>query len=135
MTKALFSRLRIPFDGFLLALAPAVGLAILAPQIAADGSPVPFGDITDVGIALVFFLHGANLSPAALRDDTRAWRLHILVQVCTFVYFPILGAIVYLATETYIAPEMRLGFFTYALRCLWPRAISLRRFSMSRFRA
>lgn len=98
-------------DGFVLALIAAVGLALVAPEIGASGGPIPLGPITEAGIALVFFLHGVNLSPQALKAGAQAWKLHIVVQLCTFGLFPLLGALIYVGTADFIAPEMRLGFF------------------------
>lgn len=98
-------------DGFVLALVAAVGLALAAPRIGASGGPIPLGPFTEAGIALVFFLHGVNLSPQALKAGAQAWRLHIVVQLCAFGLFPLLGALVYASTAGFIAPEMRLGFF------------------------
>ncbi len=98
-------------DGFVLALVAAVALALAAPRIGASGGPIPLGSITEAGIALIFFLHGVNLSPQALKAGAQAWRLHIVVQLCTFGLFPLLGALVYVSTAGFIAPEMRLGFF------------------------
>lgn len=98
-------------DGFVLALVAAVALALAAPRIGASGGPIPLGPITEAGIALIFFLHGVNLAPQALKAGAQAWRLHIVVQLCTFGLFPLLGALVYVSTAGFIAPEMRLGFF------------------------
>ena len=47
--------------------------------------------ITKAGIALIFFLHGALLSFAAMKDGISRWRLHVLIQGTTFVLFPLLG--------------------------------------------
>lgn len=98
-------------DGFLLAIAAAVVLALIAPSVGASGSMAPFGDIAQAGISLVFFLHGANLSREALRTGAANWRLHLFVQSTTFVLFPLVGAGIYLATAGWLPPEVRLGFF------------------------
>ena len=42
-------------------------------------------------IALLFFLHGAQLSPEVALGGARHWRLHAMVFVSTFVLFPLLG--------------------------------------------
>ncbi len=47
--------------------------------------------MTDVAIALLFFMHGARLSPQAALLGARHWRLHAVVFLSTFVLFPLLG--------------------------------------------
>ena len=47
--------------------------------------------LTKAGVALIFFLHGLSLSFAAMRAGTLRWPLHLVVQACTFLLFPILG--------------------------------------------
>ena len=42
-------------------------------------------------IVLLFFLHGAKLSRAAIWDGAKAWRLHLAVLATTFAVFPLLG--------------------------------------------
>ena len=101
----------VKIDWFLVCLAAAVGLALLAPGIGATGGPLPLGVITQIGIALVFFLHGANLSPQALASGAAKWRLHLLIQATTFVLFPVFGALIFVATEPVLPAEVRLGFF------------------------
>lgn len=98
-------------DGFLVAIVAAVVLAFAAPAIGASDGPLAAGLLCDIGVALVFFLHGANVSPAAMRSAAASWRLHALVQGATFVLFPLVGLAVWHVTEGLLSPEMRLGFF------------------------
>lgn len=98
-------------DGFLIALAGAIVLALIAPQLGGPRGPLPLGAIAQVGVALVFFLHGANLSPRALASGAANWRLHLFVQGATFVLFPLLGGLIYVTTSGLLPAEVRLGFF------------------------
>jgi solute carrier family 10 (sodium/bile acid cotransporter), member 7 len=98
-------------DGFILALAGAIGLALLWPELGAADGPLHLGVVTRCGIALIFFLHGANLSTQALRTGAGHWRLHILIQSTTFVVFPIMGAALWLATAAFVPDPLRLGVF------------------------
>ncbi|MPT47520.1 MAG: bile acid:sodium symporter [Sphingobium sp.] len=98
-------------DNFVWAMLAVVALAILWPQLGADGGILPVGGASEVGIALIFFLHGASLSRAALKDGAVNWRLHLLIQSCTFILFPLIGLIVFFLTEGYLPLEVRLGFF------------------------
>jgi len=77
------------FEPFVLALLASVLLASILPV---RGAAVPlFETLTTAGIVLLFFLHGAKLSRAAILDGARNWRLHLAVLGTTFVLFPILG--------------------------------------------
>nr|WP_294516027.1 bile acid:sodium symporter family protein [uncultured Rhodopila sp.] len=85
--KALLSRL--PVDPYIAAIVGMVGLASVLP--AHDGGAVAAGYATDAAIALLFFLHGARLSPEAALAGAWHWRLHVVVMASTFVVFPALG--------------------------------------------
>lgn len=98
-------------DGFLIAIAAALALAFAAPQIGASDGPLAMGVVTSLGVALVFFLHGAAVSPAAMRSAAANWRLHALVQLCTFALFPLIGLGVWHTLDGVLVPELRLGFF------------------------
>ena len=85
--KALLSRL--PVDPYIAAIVSMVALASALP--AHDRGAVVAGYATDAAIALLFFLHGARLSPQAALAGARHWRLHAVVMASTFVLFPALG--------------------------------------------
>lgn len=80
---------RLNIDPYLLLLVGTVFLASVLPArgIWADIA----GGMADVGIALLFFLHGARLSRQAILDGARAWKLHLTVAAVTFVLFPLVG--------------------------------------------
>ncbi|CCW20327.1 Sodium-Bile acid symporter [Sphingobium indicum BiD32] len=85
------TRLRELIDPFLLLLIATVALASLLPA-RGDGARVA-GAVADAGIVLLFFLHGAKLSRAAIWDGAKAWRLHLAVLATTFAVFPLLGLV------------------------------------------
>src|ERR1700749_3916978 len=85
--KALAARLRI--DPYLAAI---VGMVILASLFPAHGQgAVVAGHLTTAAIALLFFLHGARLAPAAALAGARHWQLHAVVLAATFLLFPALA--------------------------------------------
>jgi sodium/bile acid cotransporter 7 len=85
--KALLSRL--PVDPYILAIVSMVGLASVLP--AHDRGAVVARYATDAAIALLYFLHGARLSPQAALAGAWHWRLHAVVMASTFMLFPALG--------------------------------------------
>lgn len=92
-------------------MAIAVALALAFPGVGAAGGVIPFDRMTEVGIGLVFFLHGANLSREALRAGAANWRLHAFVQASTFVLFPLLGILMFFGGAGFLPSDMRLGLF------------------------
>ena len=64
-------------DPFLVWLVAVVGAASLLPARGAVAGA--FGVAADIAIALLFFLHGAKLSRAAMVAGIGNWRLHLLV--------------------------------------------------------
>ncbi|MFG2042884.1 bile acid:sodium symporter family protein [Dactylosporangium sp. NPDC048998] len=76
-------------DRFVIFLLLTVAVATLLP---ARGSVLTgAGHASTAAVCLLFFLHGAKLSPRDILDGARQWRLHGLVFATTFVVFPVLG--------------------------------------------
>jgi solute carrier family 10 (sodium/bile acid cotransporter), member 7 len=80
---------RSPVDPYVMAIVGMVALASLFPVH--GSSAVAAGYATQGAIALLFFLHGARLSPQAAFAGARHWRLHLLILAATFGVFPALG--------------------------------------------
>ncbi|MET0362513.1 MAG: bile acid:sodium symporter, partial [Sphingobium sp.] len=77
------------FEPFVLML---LGTVLLASIMPVRGSLVPvFDGVTNAGIILLFFLHGAKLPRQAIIDGARNWRLHLATLSVTFLVFPVLG--------------------------------------------
>jgi sodium/bile acid cotransporter 7 len=68
----------------------AIGLAAILPELGSMESNIPWKPFIQVGIALLFFFYGLKLDPAQLRAGLSNWRLHVLIQVTTFLGFPLL---------------------------------------------
>ncbi|WP_262914595.1 bile acid:sodium symporter family protein [Pontibacter vulgaris] len=81
---------RFGIDWFLLALISMIILAYLWPQIGIDREPVSLGDVATYGVSVIFFFYGLRLSPEKLRSGLSSWRLHLVVQLSTFILFPLL---------------------------------------------
>src|SRR5258706_9204967 len=77
------------FEPFILML---LGTVLIATFLPARGGWAHVSSVAaDIGIVLLFFLHGAKLSRAAILEGARNWRLHLAVLGATFVVFPMLG--------------------------------------------
>jgi sodium/bile acid cotransporter 7 len=108
-------------DWFLLGMIAATLLAWAFPEPGASGGWMHPELLTKAGVALIFFLHGLLLSFAALRAGVLNWRLHVLVQSCTFLLFPLLGLGLVVAFRGRLAPELVLGLFYL---CALPSTVS-----------
>ena len=94
-------------DNFTLTLLATVVLASLLP-CRGEAARV-FDGITDVAIALLFFLHGAKLPRAAIVQGIANWRLHLTVLASTFVLFPLFGLVLQPLGHALLTPELYLG--------------------------
>jgi solute carrier family 10 (sodium/bile acid cotransporter), member 7 len=78
-------------DRYVLLILAMVALATVLPV--RGQAAVDFNLLTKVAIALLFFLHGAKLSRAAVVAGIVHWRLHLVIVAATFGLFPVLGLI------------------------------------------
>lgn len=108
-------------EWLLLSLVGAVVLASAWPELGRSGGWLRLDVVSNWGVALVFFLTGLGLSVAALRDGALRWRVHALVQACTFVLFPLLWWGFSHLFGRWLPPELALGF---AYLCALPSTIS-----------
>ncbi|MDF2157023.1 bile acid:sodium symporter family protein [Algoriphagus sp. CAU 1675] len=99
---------KVGINGFLLGLFAAIFLAWLFPSVGAADSPIPWKPLIDVGIALVFFFYGVKLDPVQLKKGLSNWKLHVLVQMFTFLVFPVLVYFI-LDLLPYIDSDFKLG--------------------------
>jgi sodium/bile acid cotransporter 7 len=67
-----------------------IGMIVLAYLVPAIATSLPLEQISKVGISGIFFFYGLKLSPEKLRADLSNWKLHLLIQITTFVLFPFL---------------------------------------------
>lgn len=102
----MFLRRFLP-DRFTCALIVTVALASVLPCRGATASV--FDVLTDLAIALLFFLHGAKLSREAVVAGMTHWRLHLTVLASTFVMFPLLGWVMRPVLSTLVTPSLYLG--------------------------
>lgn len=108
-------------DGFLLGMISAVFLAWLWPAPGAHGGALHPELLNKLGVALIFFLHGLTLAPAAFRSGTLRWPLHLIVQVSTFVLFPLLGLALIALLGSRLSDDLRIGIF---FLCALPSTVS-----------
>ena len=110
--------LRRLIDPYLLMLIGTVVLAALLPARGQGAVITAWG--TTAAVALLFFLYGARLSPAAIWAGLSHWRLQSLVLASTFVLFPLIGLGVNAAFGRWLTPDIALGLLYL---CLLPSTV------------
>ncbi len=77
-------------DLFIVGLLSMIGLAYFIPGIGSAHPVFNLENISGVGISLIFFFYGLKLSPHDMKKGLSNYKLHILSQFSTFVFFPLL---------------------------------------------
>src|SRR3979490_1019451 len=85
LIRSVWSRI----DRFLAVFLVTVACAAVMPARGEAAAAV--GWLADAAIVLLFFMHGAKLSPQEALVGARHWRLHIMVFLSTFALFPLLA--------------------------------------------
>lgn len=94
-------------DKFSLSL---IGAALVGSALPASGWPKDvLSVVTQLGVGLVFFLHGANLSREAVLAGMTRWKLHLLILGVTFAAFPLAGLGIGLLAPALITPALAAG--------------------------
>ncbi len=77
-------------DGFIVGLLCMIALAYYFPGIGDGNSYIQLEKITGIGISLIFFFYGLKLSPKNMKTGLSNYKLHLIVQLSTFLIFPLL---------------------------------------------
>ena len=112
---------RLAKDWFLVGMLLSVVFASLAPDIGRSGGLLHADVLADYGIFAIFFLHGIGLSTESLLHGVSRWRVHLLVQLFTFVVFPLLWLLLNVTVGRWLPRDLMFGFFYL---CALPSTIS-----------
>jgi solute carrier family 10 (sodium/bile acid cotransporter), member 7 len=82
-------------DRFVLAIVAVIIISRIFPYWGSQASPLPLDFLSSMGISLIFFFYGLKLNTEKLRSGLRNWKLHILIQLSTFLFFPLIVLIFY----------------------------------------
>lgn len=77
-------------DWFISGLFLMILVAWLKPGMGMDFQPVHLGLVIDIGVVLIFFFYGLKLDPAKLKAGMSNWKMHVAIQLTTFLLFPLL---------------------------------------------
>ncbi|APC16047.1 bile acid:sodium symporter [Pseudomonas frederiksbergensis] len=112
---------RVVTDWFLCGMLIATLLSYVFPTFGATGGTMHAEWVINIGVFLVFFLHGVNLSSEQIRHGLKNWRLHFMVQTFTFLVFPLIWLVSDTLLGSHIPSLLMLGFFYL---CALPSTIS-----------
>jgi sodium/bile acid cotransporter 7 len=108
-------------EWFMLSLLLAIVAASFFPELGRSGGVLHLDVLSHAGVALIFFLTGLGLSMREMRSGLLRWPVHVLVQLCTFVLFPVLFLAAHALLGRWLPPDLALGF---AYLCALPSTIS-----------
>jgi sodium/bile acid cotransporter 7 len=95
-------------DPFLLLIVGAVAVASIMP---AEGAGAAILDRLGIlGIALLFFVHGAALPREVVIEGLAQWRLHLFIFAITFVAFPLAVMPFGILPPSWMPADLLLGF-------------------------
>lgn len=112
---------RVVTDWFLCGMLITTLLSCIFPTFGATGGGMHAEWVINIGVFLVFFLHGVNLSSEQIRHGLKNWRLHLMVQGFTFGVFPLLWWVSDTLLGSHVPSLLMLGFFYL---CALPSTIS-----------
>jgi solute carrier family 10 (sodium/bile acid cotransporter), member 7 len=108
----IFRKLNI--DPFLLGLIAMVALALIWPTPGVSGGVLHFDYATTYGVSIVFFLYGLTLSFEKMKAGIMLWKLHVAVQLATFLLFPAIVLVARWLVPGLMSDDLWLGFFYVA---------------------
>jgi sodium/bile acid cotransporter 7 len=115
MIKQLINTLsRVGLNAFFFLLIGVIFLAWLYPPVGIAESPLHLPAIAGFGVSVIFFFYGAKLSPQSLIQGLTRWRLHLVVQLSTFVLFPLTIVLVRKIFPEYFSGNLGVGIFFLA---------------------
>jgi len=100
---------------FVIGMVLAFALAAIAPQLGDPDGVLPINLLGLIGVFLIFFNQGVSLPGEELRRGFLEWKLHVLVQLTTYLLFPLMvGVGLWLASSWFDQPDLRRGFLYLA---------------------
>lgn len=81
---------KVGINGFFFCLIGMIVVAYFYPSLGTEQSILHLPQIAEYGVSLIFFFYGLKLNPEKLKAGLSNWRLHLAIQLTTFVLFPLM---------------------------------------------
>ena len=105
---------KVGLGPFFFLMIGVIFLAWIYPPVGIEESPLHLPLIAGYGVSVIFFFYGAKLSPESLLSGLSKWRLHLMVQLSTFVLFPLVIIGLRSIFKEYFSTNIGLGIFYLA---------------------
>ncbi|RYY27472.1 MAG: bile acid:sodium symporter [Chitinophagaceae bacterium] len=105
---------KVGLDGFIIALILMIFIAWLWPQWGVNEGQFSLSVLAGYGVSAIFFFYGLKLDRQKLMAGLGHWRLHLVVQLSTFVLFPVLVLLFRQVFDTPAYKDLWLGVFFLA---------------------
>ncbi len=105
---------KVGLNAFFFLMIGVIFLAWLYPPVGIAESPIHLPAIAGFGVSVIFFFYGAKLSPESLLHGLSKWRLHLVVQLSTFVLFPLTIVAARAIFPGYFSTNIGLGIYYLA---------------------
>ena len=105
---------KVGLNAFFFLMIGSIFLAWLHPSLGIASNPLHLPAAGALGVSVIFFFYGAKLSPESLLHGLSKWRLHLVVQLSTFVLFPFTIMVARIVFPDYFASNLGLGIFYLA---------------------
>jgi len=105
---------KVGLGPFFFLMIGVIFLAWIYPPVGIEESPLHLPLIAGYGVSVIFFFYGAKLSPESLLSGLSKWRLHLVVQLSTFVLFPLVIIGLRSIFKEYFSTNIGLGIFYLA---------------------
>lgn len=84
---------KIQIDWFIPALACAILLGKLWPDGGIATGPFSIRSLSGIGVSVIFLLYGLRLNFFTILKSMWNWKLHLLIQLSSFIIFPLFAII------------------------------------------
>lgn len=101
-------------DLFIVYLVFSIIIAYFFPYLAIYQDGFVLDTITSIGVSLIFFFYGLKLSFGQIKSGLKNWRLHVAVQLATFIIFPLIVLFFRPFIGEFISENTWIGFFFLA---------------------
>lgn len=108
-------------NGFIIGILAAVLIAFSYQPAFIEDILINIKNITNIGVSVIFFFYGIGLDRKVLQSDLSNFRLHSLIQITTFLFFPLVALFIINILPTDFNPLLKTGIFFLA--CL-PSTVS-----------
>jgi len=114
MTSVKTLLVNLGLDWFLFAIIAMVCLAYLFPGPGILQDPISLSELANYGVSGIFFFYGLKLDTEKLKTGLANWRMHLVIQSTTFIFFPLLILMIKLCFKTVNAEHLWFGIFFLA---------------------